>query len=113
MLLLVGLVLSCATAVNAQRTAESRNVVLVGHTDLSSRGAEADVTGQGDGGEGLALQQLPDGRRILYLAHEAPQRCLSVIDVTKSEAPVLVNQLPSPTPGVTRCNSLGCRATCW
>jgi len=80
---------------------------------LSRRGAEADVTGQGDGGEGLALQQLPDGRRILYLAHEAPQRCLSVIDVTKSEAPVLVNQLPSPTPGVTRCNSLGCRATCW
>ena len=31
----------------------------------------------------------------------------SVIDVTKPESPVLVNQLPSPTPGVTRCNSLG------
>jgi hypothetical protein len=75
LLLLVGLVLSCA-AVNAQRTAESRNVVLVGHNDLN---------GQGDGGEGLALQQFPDGRRILYLAHEAPQRCLSVIDVTTPE----------------------------
>jgi hypothetical protein len=66
-----------------------------------------DLNGQGDGGEGLALQQFPDGRRILYLAHEAPQRCLSVIDVTTPERPVLVNQLPSPTPGVTRCNSLG------
>ena len=82
----------------AQRTAESRNMVLVRHNDLN---------GLGDGGEGLALQQLPDGRRILYLAHEAPQRCISVIDVTKPESPVLVNQLPSPTPGVTRCNSLG------
>ena len=60
LLLLVGLALSCA-AVNAQRTAESRNVVLVGHNDLN---------GQGDGGEGLALQQFPDGRRILYLAHQ-------------------------------------------
>jgi hypothetical protein len=50
---------------------------------------------------------LPDGRRILYLAHEAPRRCLSIIDVSKPENPVLVNQLPSPTPGVTRCNSQG------
>ena len=108
--LAVCLVLAYAITVHAQRPAESRNVVLVGHNDLSRRsgtGAEADLNGQGDGGEGLALQQWPDGRRILYLAHEAPQRCLSIIDVTKPESPVLVNQLPSPTPGVTRCNSLG------
>jgi hypothetical protein len=108
-LVVVCLVLPCAS-LSAQRTAESRNMVLVGHNDLSRRsgtGAEADLIGVGDGGEGLALQQLPDGRRILYLAHEAPQRCLSVIDVTKPESPVLLNQLPSPTPGVTRCNSLG------
>jgi hypothetical protein len=77
-------------------------VELVGHNDLN---------GLGDGGEGLAFQQLPDGRRILYLAHEAPQRCLSVIDVTTPERPVLVNQLPSPAPGVTRCNSLGLSGT--
>ncbi len=51
---------------------------LVGHSDLN---------GRGDGGEGLALQQLPDGRRILYLAHEAPQLCVSVVDVTKPESP--------------------------
>ena len=77
-------------------------MVLVGHNDLD---------GNGDGGEGLALQQFPDGRKVLYLAHEAPARCLSVIDVTRPEAPVLVNQLPSPSPGVTRCNSLGLSGT--
>src|SRR6186997_824657 len=97
-LILMFVVLASTWAAQAQSGAESRNMVLVGHNDLN---------GLGDGGEGLALQQLPDGRRILYLAHEAPQRCLSVIDVTKPESPVLVNQLPSPTPGVTRCNSLG------
>jgi hypothetical protein len=97
-------VLACGpiACVGAQAAAESRNMVLVGHNDLN---------GNGDGGEGLALQRLPDGRKILYLAHEAPQRCFSVIDVTKPEAPVLVNQLPSPSPGVTRCNSLGLSGT--
>ena len=49
----------------------------------------------------------PAGRRILYLAHEAPERCLSIVDVTRPEAPALLNQLRSPAPGVTRCNSLG------
>jgi hypothetical protein len=84
--------------VHAQSQAESKNMVLVGHNDLN---------GNGDGGEGLALQQWPDGRRLLYLAHEGQKTCLSVIDVTKPENPVLVTQLPSPAPGVTRCNSLG------
>jgi len=71
---------------------------LVGHNDLN---------GGGDGGEGLALHMWPDGRRILYLAHEAPERCLSIVDVTRPEAPALLNQLRSPAPGITRCNSLG------
>jgi hypothetical protein len=109
LLLVVCLVLP-ARLTDGQGAAESRNMELVGHNDLSRRSGAAaavDLQGQGDGGEGLALQQLPDGRRILYLAHEAPQRCFSVIDVSKPETPVLVNQLPSPTPGVTRCNSLG------
>src|SRR5262245_46728633 len=82
----------------AQSSAEARNMVLVGHNDLG---------GKGDGGEGLALQQLPDGRRVLYLAHEAPERCLSIIDFTLPEQPQLVNQIPSAAPGITRCNSLG------
>lgn len=84
--------------VRAQPGPESRNMVLVGHNDLN---------GHGDGGEGLALQEWPDGRRVLYLAHEAPQQCLSIIDVTKPENPVVINQLRSAAPGVTRCNSLG------
>src|SRR3970282_841402 len=95
---LVWLVLESSSGVEAQRVAEARNIELVGHNDLN---------GRGDGGEGLALQQWPDGRRLLYLAHEAPQRCLSIIDVTRPANPVLVNQLPSPSLGVTRCNSLG------
>jgi len=61
---------------------------VVGHNDLN---------GLGDGGEGLALQQLPDGRRILYLAHEAPQRCLSVIDVTKPHSPRFATDLQART----------------
>jgi hypothetical protein len=72
-------------------------MALVGHTDL---------IGNGDGGEGMALQQRPDGRRILYLAHEGEKTCLSIVDVTHTEHPVVVNQIPSPKPGVTRCNSL-------
>ena len=82
----------------ADDDAEAKDMELVAHHDLN---------GNGDGGEGLALQQRPDGRRILFLAHEAQKTCLSILDVTNPEAPELLNQLPSPGPGVTRCNSLG------
>lgn len=86
-----------SSSTHAQKEAEYSNMELVGHTDLD---------GNGDGGEGLALQKLSDGRLILYFAHSAREQCLSIIDVTKPENPVLVNQLPSPAPGTTRCNSL-------
>jgi hypothetical protein len=82
----------------AQPQAESNNMALVGHNDLN---------GNGDGGEGLAIQQWPDGRRILYLAHEGQKTCVSMVDVTHPQNPVMINQLPSPAPGITRCNSLG------
>jgi len=78
--------------------AESRQVSLVGQTDLN---------GHGDGGEGLVIEQFPDGRRVLYLAHEGQQLCLSIVDVTRPDAPTVVAQLPSPAPGKTRCNSIG------
>ena len=68
--------------------------------------AHHELGGNGDGGEGMAIQQR-DGRRILYLAHEGQKTCLSILDVTDAKAPVLLNQLASPAPGVTRCNSLG------
>ena len=89
---------SLAAAAYAQPVAESKNVTLVAHNDLN---------GNGDGGEGMAIQQWPDGRRLLYLAHEGERTCLSIVDVTHPENPMVVNQLPSPSPGVTRCNSLG------
>ena len=81
-----------------QQSPEQKNIELVGHSDLN---------GNGDGGEGMAIQQWPDGRRILYIAHEGEKTCLSIVDVSHPEKPVMVNQLPSPQPGVTRCNSLG------
>src|SRR5690242_16852047 len=92
---------SLGPAASAQPVAEAQNVSLVGHNDLN---------GNGDGGEGLAIQQFPDGRRVLYLAHEGQKTCLSVVDVTHPEKPVIINQFPSPSPGITRCNSLGLSA---
>jgi hypothetical protein len=86
-----------AVPARAQRAAEARNMEQLSQLDLD---------GHGDGGEGLALQ-LKDGRRLLYLAHEGQKTCLSVVDVTNPRYPALVAQLPSPGPGVTRCNSLG------
>jgi len=77
---------------------DASNISLVGRSDLN---------GNGDGGEGLVIQQRPDGRRLLYLAHEGQRTCFTVIDVTRPEAPAVIAQVPSPAPGVTRCNSLG------
>jgi len=104
--LAIGLILVAAwgpaTIAGAQGHAEHKHMRLVAHHDLN---------GNGDGGEGLALQQFPDGRRILYLAHEGQRTCLSVLDVTNPRRPVLLNQIPSPNPGVARCNSLGLSGT--
>lgn len=96
----LGLVFAFAALVpaRAQTTPEAQNVVLVGHNNLN---------GNGDGGEGLVIQQWPDGHRLLYLAHEGQKTCFSIIDVTRPENPVVIAQLPSPAPGTTRCNSLG------
>ncbi|HEX3991309.1 MAG TPA: hypothetical protein VHX39_09080, partial [Acetobacteraceae bacterium] len=49
------------------RVAEASNMTLIGHSDLN---------GAGKGGEGLALHQYPDGRRILFLAHESAPMCV-------------------------------------
>jgi hypothetical protein len=85
-------------AANSEEKAEQKNMLLVAHSDLN---------GHGDGGEGMAIQQRPDGHRILFIAHEGEITCLSIVDVTHPEAPALINQIPSPGPEVTRCNSLG------
>ncbi len=54
------------------------NMQIVGHSDLN---------GAGKGGEGLALKQYPDGRRVLFLAHESGPMCVSVVDVTQARRP--------------------------
>lgn len=77
--------------------AEASNMQIVGRSDLN---------GAGKGGEGLALKQYSDGRRVLFLAHESGPMCFSVIDVTKPEAPAVVDQVPVEADFV-RCNSLG------
>ena len=46
---------------------DASHMQIIGHSDLN---------GAGKGGEGLAIKQYPDGRRVLYLAHELP-RCAS------------------------------------
>ena len=98
----IGLVLVALLAggsmVTLPAAVEQKNISVISHNDLN---------GHGDGGEGMSIQQRPDGRRILYLAHEGETTCLSIVDVTHPEKPVLLNQIPSPAPKITRCNSLG------
>lgn len=77
--------------------ASASNMRIIGHTDLN---------GVGKGGEGLALKQYPDGRRVLYLAHESAPMCFSVIDVTAPDHPTVITQVPVEADFV-RCNSLG------
>ncbi|MDR3530560.1 MAG: hypothetical protein P4L90_08430 [Rhodopila sp.] len=79
----------------------SSNMQIIGHSDLN---------GAGKGGEGLALRQYPDGRRILFLAHESAPMCVSIIDVTKPEDPRVITQIPNPAPQL-RCNNLGLSGT--
>src|SRR4029079_2898538 len=83
------------------RVAEASNMQVIGHSDLN---------GAGKGGEGLALRQYPDGRRMLFLAHESAPMCFSVIDVTRPEDPKVVAQVPVEEAFV-RCNSLGLSGT--
>lgn len=77
------------------------NMQIIGHSDLN---------GVGKGGEGLALTQYPDGRRVLFLAHESGPVCVSVVDVTKPEEPKVITQIPTGNPDL-RCNSLGLSGT--
>src|SRR5262245_21941401 len=76
---------------------ESSNMRIIGHTDLN---------GQGNGGEGLALTQYRDGRRVLFLAHESAPMCFSVVDVTNTARPQVITQVHTVTTDI-RCNSLG------
>ena len=87
--------------------------------DMPSQGARADQTlahnmkllahhelaGFGGLGEGIAMQQTDDGRRVLWLAHESAPKNFTAVDVTDPRAPKLVVQTELPHMKV-RSNSL-------
>ena len=77
----------------AQVPAQAFHMTLVGHVDLPS------------GGEGFAMKTTRDGRRLLYVAHEAAPHCFSIIDVTAPAQPRTVRVVDTVSPDV-RCNSL-------
>src|SRR5947207_15461934 len=79
--------------------AESKNMRLIGHSDLG---------GFGNGGEGMGLQRTRDGRRIMYIAHECAPINFSVVDVTAPSKPQLVTQTELPHSQVrSNCLDLG------
>ncbi len=76
--------------------AVSKNMRLIGYSDLG---------GFGNCGEGLALQQTGDGRRVLYIAHESAPKNFSVVDVSDPRSPNLLAQTELPHRNM-RSNSL-------
>ncbi len=78
------------------KAADAHNMCLIGHHDLG---------GFGNCGEGLALQQTADGRRVLYIAHESAPKNFSVVDVSNPAAPQLIVQTELPHTQM-RSNSL-------
>ena len=68
--------------------------------------AHHELQGFGGIGEGMALQQTRDGRRILWLAHEAAPKNFTGVDVTDPRAPRVIVQTDLPHAKM-RSNSLG------
>ena len=61
----------------------SRNMTLLAHHELG---------GFGGMGEGIGMQKLDDGRRILWLAHESGPKNFTVVDVTDPKNPKMLLQ---------------------
>ncbi len=74
----------------------AHNMKLLAHHELG---------GFGGLGEGMAMQQTADGRRIMWLAHEAAPKNFSGVDVTDPKNPKLIVQTELPHAKV-RSNSL-------
>jgi len=75
---------------------ERKNLRLVGHHQLN---------GFGRCGEGLALKQLPGGRRVLFIAHLFAPKDFTVLDVTDPTKPKVILQTELPHQEM-RSNSL-------
>ena len=80
----------------ATQAQEIKNMRLISHHDLN---------GFGNLGEGVALQQHADGRRIFHMAHESGPKDVSSVDVTDLANPKVVTQTELDHPHL-RSNSL-------
>ena len=72
------------------------NMSLISHHELA---------GFGGVGEGVGLQQAPDGRRIFWMAHESAPKNFTAVDVTDVREPKVILQTELPQPKM-RSNSL-------
>ncbi|MES2979275.1 MAG: hypothetical protein V4731_12695 [Pseudomonadota bacterium] len=85
-----------ATLKNRAKQTMAHNMTLVSHNELE---------GFGGMGEGIAMQQADDGRRILWMAHEAAPKNFTGVDVTDPKNPRVIVQTELPHMKV-RSNSL-------
>ena len=67
--------------------------------------AQHQLDGFGGLGEGMSIQIAPDGRRILWLAHESAPKNFTGVDVSDPRKPKVVVQTDLPQPHM-RSNSL-------
>ena len=71
------------------------------------------LDGFGGMGEGMSIQIAPDGRRILWLAHESAPKNFTAVDVSDPRKPKVVAQTELPQLHM-RSNSLEtCRLCAW
>src|SRR5579863_6013134 len=63
------------------------------------------LAGFGGMGEGMSVQIAPDGRRILWMAHESAPKNFTAVDVTDPQKPKMILQTDLPHRGM-RSNSL-------
>src|SRR5215217_9604916 len=67
--------------------------------------AQHELDGFGGMGEGMSVQIAPDGRRIIWLAHESAPKNFTAVDVSDPRQPKMVCQTDLPHADV-RSNSL-------
>src|SRR5436305_11907618 len=67
--------------------------------------AQHELQGFGGMGEGMSIQIAPDGRRIIWLAHESAPKNFTGVDVTDPRKPRVICQTEMPHRKV-RSNSL-------
>src|ERR671914_2443074 len=67
--------------------------------------AQHTLDGFGGMGEGMSIQIAPDGRRIIWLAHESAPKNFTAVDVSDPRKPKVVCQTDLPHADV-RSNSL-------